>query len=83
LNRSEIEAEVKKLGPWFHNMNRGRLETAPCHFLGDCPRLKCLPFEDAIPKDPRGKTVLDNADDRKALVQFLLSVDADTDPINP
>jgi len=34
-------------------------------------------------RDAGGKSVLDNADDRKALVQFLTSIDADTEPINP
>ncbi len=59
MNREQIQREVEKLGPWFHNMDLGGVQTAPQHFLGDYPRLKFERFEHAIPKDLRGKTVLD------------------------
>ncbi|HYC92782.1 MAG TPA: TIGR04290 family methyltransferase [Thermoanaerobaculia bacterium] len=55
----EIEAEVRRLGPWFHNMNLGGVPTAPEHFLGDYPRFKWEKFAGAIPDDLTGKTVLD------------------------
>ncbi len=59
MNREQIAREVEKLGPWFHNMDLGGVQTAPTHFLGDYPRMKFARFEHAIPKDLRGKTVLD------------------------
>jgi tRNA (mo5U34)-methyltransferase len=59
MTNVEIEAEVRRLGPWFHNMNLGGVPTAPEHFLGDYPRFKWEKFADAIPRDLTGKTVLD------------------------
>jgi tRNA (mo5U34)-methyltransferase len=59
MNREAIAREIEKLGPWFHNMELGGVMTAPGHFLGDYPRAKFQRFEHAIPKDLRGKTVLD------------------------
>jgi tRNA (mo5U34)-methyltransferase len=59
--RSEksIETQVSALGPWFHNIRLGGIQTAPEHFLGDYPRIKFDSFRDAIPVDLAGKTVLD------------------------
>jgi tRNA (mo5U34)-methyltransferase len=57
--RAEIAREVSTLAPWFHNMDLGGVETAPGHFLGDYPRVKFARFEHAVPRDLRGKTVLD------------------------
>jgi tRNA (mo5U34)-methyltransferase len=57
--RDRIEQRVRELGQWFHNMDLGGVSTAPDHFLGDYPRMKWARFESAIPKDLRGKTVLD------------------------
>jgi tRNA (mo5U34)-methyltransferase len=59
LNPTDIEREVRRLGPWFHNMELGGVMTAPGHFLGDYPRVKFARFEHAIPRDLRGRTVLD------------------------
>jgi tRNA (mo5U34)-methyltransferase len=61
MNRDHerISREVVKLGPWFHNMDLGGVQTAPGHFLGDYPRAKFARFAHAIPSDLRGKTVLD------------------------
>jgi tRNA (mo5U34)-methyltransferase len=59
MNRHVIEREIERLGPWFHNMELGGVETAPGHFLGDYPRVKFASFAHAIPGDLRGKTVLD------------------------
>ncbi|HZU83042.1 MAG TPA: TIGR04290 family methyltransferase [Polyangiaceae bacterium] len=59
MTREQIAARVRELGQWFHNMDLGGVETAPHHFLGDYPRIKWRRFEHVIPRDLRGKTVLD------------------------
>ncbi|HVW86926.1 MAG TPA: TIGR04290 family methyltransferase [Bryobacteraceae bacterium] len=56
---NEIEREIERLGPWFHNLDIHGIQTAPHHFLGDYPSLKWRHFEQSIPPDLRGKTVLD------------------------
>ncbi|MHC1763012.1 MAG: TIGR04290 family methyltransferase [Verrucomicrobiia bacterium] len=55
----DLEARVRALGEWFHNLDLKGVQTAPAHFLGDYPRTKWRRFEHAIPADLRGKTVLD------------------------
>ncbi|NKF32398.1 TIGR04290 family methyltransferase, partial [Pseudomonas sp. BGM005] len=35
-----LQRRIKELGPWFHNMRLGEIETAPDHFLGDYPAFK-------------------------------------------
>jgi tRNA (mo5U34)-methyltransferase len=59
MTRDQIEATVRELGEWFHNMNLGGVQTAPHHFLGDYPRTKWERFSHVIPTNLRGKTVLD------------------------
>ncbi len=59
LSQDEIRREVEALGPWFHNLNLGGVQTAPSHFLGDYPSVKFRRFAGAIPQDLGGKTVLD------------------------
>lgn len=59
LTRDEIEARVRALGQWFHNIDLGGVQTAPDHFLGDYPRIKWQRFQHAIPADLTGRTVLD------------------------
>ena len=59
LSPGEIQRRISELGEWFHNMNLGGVDTAPNHFLGDYPALKWRSFEHAIPRDLRGKSVLD------------------------
>ena len=59
LTRDEIEAQVRRLGPWFHNLDLAGVQTAPEHFLGDYPRVKWQRFAHAIPDNLHGKTVLD------------------------
>jgi tRNA (mo5U34)-methyltransferase len=59
VKRDEIDREVQKLGPWFHNLDLDGVMTAPRHFLGDYPRQKFARFAHAIPDDLQGKTVLD------------------------
>lgn len=55
----EIKERVRELGPWFHNMNLGGVQTAPEHFLGDYPSIKFRHFASAIPHDLRGMSALD------------------------
>jgi tRNA (mo5U34)-methyltransferase len=59
MTREQIAARVRELGEWFHNMDLGGVQTAPHHFLGDYPRIKWERFAHVVPRDLRGKTVLD------------------------
>src|SRR4051812_43804528 len=54
-----LERRVRELGPWFHNLRLGDLETAPDHPLGDFPSDFFRYFAHALPTDLSGKTVLD------------------------
>jgi tRNA (mo5U34)-methyltransferase len=54
-----VQEEVRRLEPWFHNMNLCGVQTAADHFLGDYPAVKWRHFAYAIPEDLRGKSVLD------------------------
>ena len=58
-DRAALEARVRTLGPWFHNIDLGGVFTAPHHFLGDYPAVKWREFAHAIPRDLSGRTVLD------------------------
>lgn len=59
-NRSaEIEERIREIGPWFHNMNLGGIQTAPDHFLGDYPNFKFEHFRHFVPDDLTGLSVLD------------------------
>lgn len=55
----EIEKRVDELGPWFHNIALYGVQTAPNHFLGDYPSSKWKNFQDAVPQDLTGMSVLD------------------------
>jgi tRNA (mo5U34)-methyltransferase len=55
----EIRERVEALGPWFHNLDLNGVRTAPAHFLGDYPAIKWRHFENALPADLTGKSVLD------------------------
>jgi len=57
--KSEIRRRIEELGPWFHNMRIGGIETAPDHFLGNYPACKWQTFAEVLPEDLTGKTVLD------------------------
>jgi len=59
FSRDEIEARVRELAPWFHNLTLEGIETAPDHFLGNYPSAKWHRFAHALPNDLRGRTVLD------------------------
>jgi tRNA (mo5U34)-methyltransferase len=54
-----IRRRIEELGPWFHNMTIGGVDTAPEHFLGDYPRFKWERFAHVIPQDLSGCSVLD------------------------
>ncbi len=59
LTIEEVERRVTELGPWFHNLSLLGVQTAPDHFLGNYPSAKWQNFQDAVPKDLAGMTVLD------------------------
>ncbi len=59
MNGFEIRKRVDELGEWFHNINLHGIQTAPNHFLGDYPAVKWRGFQDALPHDLRGMSVLD------------------------
>src|SRR5919201_3995948 len=59
LTAAQIQQRIHELGPWFHNLDLGGVQTAPQHFLGDYPMVKWQRFADALPADLRGQTVLD------------------------
>lgn len=59
FTREQIEERVRRLGPWFHNLDLSGVMTAPDHFLGDYPAIKWRRFAGAIPADLTGKSVLD------------------------
>ena len=54
-----LRRQIEELGPWFHNLRIGGVETAPDHFLGDYPAFKYARFADALPSNLSGKSVLD------------------------
>jgi tRNA (mo5U34)-methyltransferase len=55
----QLRAQIDALGPWFHNLTLGGIQTAPTHFLGDYPAVKWRRFQDALPADLGGCRVLD------------------------
>jgi tRNA (mo5U34)-methyltransferase len=54
-----LREQIDTLGPWFHNLTLGGVETAPDHFLGDYPSHFFSLFSSALPADLRGWSVLD------------------------
>ena len=59
MDQQIIRRRVEELGPWFHNMDLGGVRTAPDHFLGDYPHVHWEAFENAVPWDLSGRSVLD------------------------
>jgi tRNA (mo5U34)-methyltransferase len=57
--REDLRQRVNELGDWFHNLNLDGVQTAPDHFLGDYPAIKWRAFQNAIPSDLTGWSVLD------------------------
>ena len=54
-----FETHIRDLGPWFHNLTIGGIQTAPDHFLGDYPNFKWQGFRQVVPEDLSGCSVLD------------------------
>jgi tRNA (mo5U34)-methyltransferase len=59
VTREEIEARVRALSPWFHNLELEGVRTAPDHFLGDYPGAVWRALAPELPADLSGKSVLD------------------------
>src|SRR3954463_8842263 len=59
LNADQIQARVRELGPWFHDLDLNGVRTAPDHFLGSYPEGLWRAIEPVVPRDLTGKTVLD------------------------
>lgn len=57
--QKDLEQQVADLGPWFHNLRLGTIQTAPHHFLGDYPEVKFASFRDVLPARLDGMSVLD------------------------
>lgn len=55
----QLQARINELGPWFHNIDLGGVWTAPHHFLGNYPLVKWQRFQQVVPQDLRGMSVLD------------------------
>src|SRR3954451_13974267 len=59
LNADQIQARVRELGPWFHDLDLNGVRTAPDHFLGSYPLGLWRCIEHAVPRDLTGKSVID------------------------
>jgi tRNA (mo5U34)-methyltransferase len=59
LSSDSLRDEISALGPWFHNIRLGAIETAPDHPLGDYPSIKWRHFKPAIADKVCGRSVLD------------------------
>jgi len=59
MTGGDLEARVRALAPWFHNMRLDGIETAPDHFLHDYPANKFRHFAKVLPDDLQGASVLD------------------------
>lgn len=57
--KTNLERQIEALGPWFHNLRIHGVQTAPDHFLGDYPSFKWAKFQNALPDDLQGCSVLD------------------------
>jgi tRNA (mo5U34)-methyltransferase len=53
----ELAKIIKRLGPWYHNLNFGGIATNPAE--GDYPARRWRIFEPFVPGNLQGKTVLD------------------------
>jgi tRNA (mo5U34)-methyltransferase len=59
MSREQLEARVRALAPWFHNLDLRGVRTAPEHFLGDYPGMVWQSIAPALPQDLTGRSVLD------------------------
>lgn len=57
--QQRIVDKIEQIGPWFHNLRLGGIQTAPHHFLGDYPEVKFQSFRDVLPERMDGMSVLD------------------------
>jgi tRNA (mo5U34)-methyltransferase len=58
--RTDLDAEIHALGPWFHNLHLpDGTQTAPRHPLGDFPARKWRQVAPFVPADLAGRTALD------------------------
>lgn len=81
----DLRKSIDALGPWFHNIDIHGVWTAPDHFLGDYPGAKFRRFARALPRDLRGKSVLDigcnagfySMEMKRRGAAYVLGVDAD------
>jgi tRNA (mo5U34)-methyltransferase len=56
----ETEAQIRKLGPWFHNLHLpDGSQTEPNHPLGDFPQYKWQALSPFLPRDMTGWRALD------------------------
>jgi tRNA (mo5U34)-methyltransferase len=59
VDQQRIRERVQQLAPWFHNLALGGVQTAPDHFLGNSPVEHWRTFQDVVPSNLEGRTVLD------------------------
>lgn len=59
LDLERVEAEVRRLGPWFHDLNLHGVRTAPDHPLGNFLQHLWATVEPVFPADMTGLSVLD------------------------
>ncbi|ANK86391.1 MULTISPECIES: TIGR04290 family methyltransferase [unclassified Rhizobium] len=57
--KARLESDIAALRPWFHNLRINGVQTAPDHFLGDYPSFKWAHFQQVVPEDLQGCSVLD------------------------
>jgi tRNA (mo5U34)-methyltransferase len=57
--KTNLKRQISALSPWFHNLRIDGIQTAPDHFLGDYPSFKWAKFQNALPDDLHGCSVLD------------------------
>jgi tRNA (mo5U34)-methyltransferase len=59
VDQQHIRQRVQQLAPWFHNLDLQGVQTAPDHFLGNYPVEHWRTFQDAVPWNLEGLSVLD------------------------
>jgi tRNA (mo5U34)-methyltransferase len=59
MSRAALQAEIERLGPWFHDLELDGVHTAPDHPLGPFLEEIWSSVETAFPEDMEGATVLD------------------------
>lgn len=59
MEAAELERQVERLGPWFHNLNIGGVQTAPDHPLGNFLDEMWWHARQYLPEDMTGLCALD------------------------